>query len=141
MIGSPPTPMAILCPMPRLVRKLAISVVMPPLRERIATRPGLNERRTLSTRPPIVPIFAMPGRISPSVFGPMTVQPAASGQTQEPCRIQARNSFGHDKQQLDAVRNRFSRRIQYAWRGNRDDAGTARVLLLRFCDCVVDGTP
>jgi hypothetical protein len=39
--GSPPIPMQVLCPMPRVVNRLAISVVMPPLREAIPTGPGM----------------------------------------------------------------------------------------------------
>ena len=70
--GSPPILIHVLCPISLIVRRLAISVVMPPLLDAMATVPGIYALLTFSTGPPAIPILTLWGLIMPRVLGPIT---------------------------------------------------------------------
>ncbi len=64
MIGSPPIPIAVDCPMPRTVNWYTASYVSVPERDTIPTEPSLWMRAGM------MPTLALPGEITPGQFGP-----------------------------------------------------------------------
>ena len=75
MMASPPMLMAVLWPRPAAVSALAISVVIPPLRDITPTGPGWYALRVSSAGPPTPPIFDFPGEMIPRQFGPIMRAP------------------------------------------------------------------
>src|SRR5918996_3264549 len=75
MIASPPIETAVDTPNPAAVSDEEISVVIPPERDITPTGPGAYAFAASLAGPPIPPILATPGAITPRQLGPMIRAP------------------------------------------------------------------